>query len=401
MPAGITDAIANLDVNYRFCASFLGNLGDLDTPLAHVCEPLGGWSAFPDSPVARAYDTERNGRAVQFVGQDSPNFDYPGEKEHFKGLIGPEYIERLAKRYGRGTPLFNMFGAGAIPRGTMENRIVTDAECLRHNAYEPIEWGHEGITKLYHMDVSYTAEHGDRTVGGPAAFGNDIQGHARFAQLEPPLIYTPSDRSDLSITDQLAYQCKAELKRLDIPSSHLFFDGTGRSEFTASAMRIIGTDVNPIEFGGTATKRPNFLSRRYEEDIDSKRKKGELLPCDEVFDRMVTELWFALAALVTYGQARGIDRDTIREEAQKRLWRLTRGVPHRMSIEPKDELKERLGRSPDRADMLVVGLEGARRLGFKLGGLEDSIKRRPSGWLNRLQRDFAEAREAQELALTN
>lgn len=388
MPPGFLEALANLTSNPSCCASILGNLGDLDTPLGQAAEPALGWTSLPDSPVSRAYDTRwSNGRAIQFVGMDSPNLDHPADAEPYPKIIGRRYIEQCAKDYGRDTPFFNMFAAGAIPRGTMENRVITRADCERHQAFEPVIWGHEPIIKLYAADLSYTAIHGDKTVGRPLGFGRDSTGTPRLAPLEPPKVYTPSDRSTASIEEQIASEMVAECKRLEIPLSNVFYDGTGRSSFTAAIMRLPGgTAVQPIEFGGRATARPNFMGRRYEEDGPGHRK-GDLLPCSEVFDRMVSELWFALRALVEFDHARALDLETI-NEAAKRLWKLSAG--NRISVEPKDEMKLRLGRSPDAADTLVVGIEGARRLGFTLGKVGVSAPKQQR-WLRSLDKELTEA----------
>jgi hypothetical protein len=404
MPPGFLEALANLTSNPSCCAAVLGNLGDLDTPLAAACEPVNGWDSIPDSDVSRAFDTRwNNGRAVQFIGSDSPNLDFPENAEPYPKLIGRRYLKQCADDYGLDTPLYNMFAAGKIPRGTMENRVLTRQDCERNDAFEEVTWGHEPMTLLYALDLSYTASHGDRTVGRPFAFGKDIAGKAIFAPLAPPLVYTPSDRADLSIEDQLALQCIVECKKWEVKPAHVFYDGTGRASFTASLMRLwtdehghsIGTAVQPIEFGGTATKRPNFLNKRYEEDRDSRRKKGELLPCDEVFDKMVSELWFAFRHLVISKQARNLDMETVKE-ASKRLYKAMAG--NRLSVEPKDEVKLRLGRSPDLADAFVVAIEGARRLGFALGNLDASVKRNNTRWLSRAVRAYQDARSAVELA---
>lgn len=398
MPPGFLEALANLTSNPSCCASILGNLGDLDTPLANAAEPALGWDSLPDSDKSRAYDTRwSNGRAIQFVGMDSPNLDFPEGSEPYPKLIGRRYIEQCAKDYGRDTPFFNMFAAGKIPRGTMENRVVTKPVFERNGSFEPIVWGHEPLTKLYSMDVSYTLEHGDRTVGRPWAFGKDVSGKMRMAPLDKPLIFTPSDRSSGSLEEQLAAQCIAECKRFEIPATHVFYDGTGRSSFTAALMRLWSTEVVPVEFGGSATTRPNFLGRKYHEDRDTRRKEGDLLPCAEVFGKMVTELWFATRALVEARQLGSIDEDTVKEGAL-RLWSITAG--NRMDVEPKKEMKVRIGRSPDLYDCFVVAVEGARRLGFPLGQLAPTEKKR-SMWLSRLRRDYEEARAGQELAVTS
>lgn len=286
-----------------------------------------------------------------------------------------------------------MFAAGKIPRGTMENRVITKAVCLKFNAFEEVVWGHEPITKLYGADLSYTIEHGDRTVGRPWAFGKDVEGKLRLAPLERPLVYTPNDRASGSIEEQIASQMMAECRRLDIPPEHVFYDGTGRSSFTAAVMRLWSTAVVPIEFGGSASGRPNFVGRRYSEDKDYRSKKGDLLPCDEVFGKFVTELWFAFRALVEADQCRNMDEDTVKEGSM-RLWKLTAG--NRMDVEVKKEMKLRLGRSPDLFDCAVASLEGARRLGFPLGQL-NAPGQRKTQWLSRLQRDFDEARAATDL----
>lgn len=394
MPPGFLEALANLTSNPSCCASILGNLGDLDTPVGQVCEPALGWDSLPDSDQSRAWDTRwQNGRAIQFIGSDSPNLDFPEGQEPFDKLIGRRYLSQCAHDYGTDTPLYNMFAAGKIPRGTMANRVITKADCLRHNAFEEVVWGHEPITKLYGADLSYTVEHGDRTVGRPWAFGKDVEGKLRLAPLERPLVYTPNDRASGSIEEQIASQMMAECRRLEIPPEHVFYDGTGRSSFTAAVMRLWSTAVVPIEFGGTASGRPNFVGRRYAEDRDYQRKKGDLLPCDEIFGKFVTELWFAFRALVEADQCRNMDEETVKEGAL-RLWKLTAG--NRMDVEVKKEMKLRLGRSPDLFDAAVCALEGARRLGFPLGQL-NAPGQRKTQWLSRLQRDYEEARTAMDL----
>lgn len=396
MPMGIMDALINLASNPSCCASFLGNLGDLDTPIGQAGEPKSGWGSLADSDKARVYDTRWfNGRAVQFIGMDSPNLDFPPDAEPYPKIIGRRYIEQCASDYGRDTPLFNMFAGGKIPRGTLENRVLTKAECLRHGAFDPVTWSHEPLVRLYAMDLCYTFDHGDRTVGQPFVFGKDAKGEWRFAPLDKPLVFTPSDSATASLEEQLASQCLAECRKWEIPLANVFFDGTGRSSFTAAIMRLPGgTAVNPVEFGGTATTRPNFLNRRYEEDLDVRRKQGDLLPCNEVFDKMVTELWFALQALVIQNQARNFDEETIKE-VEKRFWSRTAG--NRISVEPKKEMKLRLGRSPDLGDTLCVAVEGARRLGFPLGKLATATKSN-SQWLRRFNREWMDARAAVELA---
>lgn len=393
LPDGALKALANLTANPSCISIFLGNLNDLNTPLGEAAEPENGWDSLLDTEVSRVYKTRwYNGRAIQLIGKDSPQLDHPEGREPFAPLIGRRYLKQCEVNYGLDTPLYNMFAAGKIPRGTMENRVISKQVCLKFNAFEPVVWGSDPITKLYAADISYTAEHGDRTAGRPFAFGRDSESKLKFAPLERPKIYAPSDRSTATIEEQIALEMKSECERLGIPPQHCFFDGSGRSAFTSAIMRLWSTQVVAVEFGGTATVRPNFIGRKYDE-TKGNRFKGDLLPCNEVFGKFVTELWFAFRYLVEADQQRNLDEETAKE-FYLRLWKLTPG--NKMDVETKKEMKLRMGRSPDLADCTVVAIEGARRLGFTIGSIH-APKPRQTAWLREIQSTYQKSLKDQEL----
>ena len=391
MAKGVTNLKSNNNAGKFFFVP-LGNLVDLETPLGEAAEPDCGWDAFPDSNISRVYKTTAfNGRAVQLVGMDSPNFDFPAGREPYPYLIGRRFIEELKHDCGEGSPEFIAQAGGTIPRSSLANRVITKEVCLKFNAFEPVTWGAGKLTRLYAMDVSYTTEHGDRTCGAPLAFGQDIEGKWRLAFLESPKVYGFQRLEDgATVEESIATQAKAELDKFGIPDSHFFYDGTGRSSFTAAAMRLISTRVQPVEFGGRATERPNFLGRKYHEGPE----KGELVPCSKIFDKFVTELWFATRYLIEADQCRGLPQDTARDGYQ-RLWKLVAG--NKMSVESKKDMKKRINRSPDLYDMWAVGVEGARRLGFVIGkaGAKNS---RGAAWLQGVRNAYQEALKKGELS---
>lgn len=378
MPQNMLQGAANLKSNPRFQAIYMGNMSDLDTPLGEVAEPDCGYDILPDTTVSRCYKTrEQNGRAIQLIGSDSPNLDYPPGKEPYPYLIGRRYIEECEIDYGKGTPLFTMMAVGSIPRGTMANRVITKSLCRQFGASDDVTWGHEKITRLYCADISYTVEHGDRTVGIPLGFGRDNEGQLRIALLERPKVFGAQEKSG-SVEDQMARQIRDECNRLTIEPAHFFFDGTGRSSFTSAVMRLWSTEVNAIEFGGNATDRPNFIGRRYREG----KWEGDLLPCKEVYGKMVSELWFAVRAAIESAQLRQLTEDA-QKEGCLRAWTIGKG--NKIDVEPKKDMKLRLGRSPDIFDALVAGVEGARRLGFALGKITGQTRVRQTGWLKSLK----------------
>lgn len=402
MQDGFLRASANLKLNPIFFGIYTGNLSDLNNPLAEVAEPELGWDSIGDSDKSRVYKTKlKNGRAVQLIGTDSPNFDYPEGQEPYPHLIGRAKIAEAEVDYGKDTPLFNMFAKGKIPRDTMENRVVTELICEKFDAFEPVTWGSDPTTKLYCADISYTIEHGDRTCGMPMEFGKDVLGEWRIAPMDKPLTYALSPSKDAGTPEeQIALQMKDQCSRYGIEPSHVFYDGTGRSSFTSAIMRLWSTQVNAVEFGGAATTRLNFMGRKYKDNNERKgAKKGELMPCNEVFGKLVTEFWFASRYAIEGSQVRGLHRDIVKD-GHRRIWIL--GNNNKIDVEPKKEMKERTGRSPDLYDMFVVGIEGARRLGFPLGKLEPEKKNARGGrWLRDANQTFSQLMREKELSTLN
>ena len=398
MQSGFWDGMANLLSNRGARIWALGNLNDLHSPLGKAAEPKLGWDSIPDTDKSRVYETRWfEGRAIQLIGMDSPNLDHPEGQEPYPKLIGRDYIRRCEIDYGADTIYFQMFASGKIPRSSMSKTVFTRSLAIKNNVPEEIMWGSEPITKLYALDAAYSSIGGDRTVGAPWAFGVDIEGVNRIAMLEPPKIYIGSQDPKLSHEDAIAMQCREQCEAHGIPPEKLFYDGTGRSSLTSSLAKLWSPQIIPIEFGGNASGRPNFLGFKYAEDYKD-HKKGDLKPCSEVFGKFVSELWFASAAAIQANQLRQVPMDMI-EEGCRRLWSDTDyGFRGKLTVEPKRGTKEkpgmidRVGRSPDAWDMLVCAIEGARRLGFALGKLgisQEERKKDPvSGWVLKEQENL-------------
>lgn len=390
VPVGIVDALANLESNANCYFAGMGNLPDIHNSLGVVCEPKGGWDSLADTEKSRVYETRwKHGRAIQLIGMDSPNLDYPEGQEPFKNLIGRRYIEQCAQNYGRESDKFNMFASGKIPRASMNRTVFTKSMCLKFNASGPVTWGHNKVVRGYCLDAAYSGVGGDRTPGAPFVFGIDNTNRWRF-WLGPIKIYPGSSSSKLSHSEAIAIQTKEECDAHGIPPEHVFYDGTGRSELTSAFARLWSPNVVPIEFGGPATERPSFTGERH---LDGETA-GESKTCREVFDRFVTELWFAIRHAILADQMRGLTEDVI-EEGSQRKWELVRGAKY--CIETKEDMKERGLRSPDLADMLVCGLEGARRLGFPLGKHTTPTRGKGTRWLDAMREKEWEDRRKEEL----
>jgi len=389
VPMGIIDSLANLESNPICFAAFMGNLPDIHNPLAKAAEPKLGWESLPDTKVSRVYETRwYNGRAVQLIGYDSPNLDFPEGHEPYKNLIGRRYIDQCRHNYGEQSDRFNMFAVGQIPKSTADRRVFSKSDCYKFNAFDPVTWSHEKLVKGYMLDVAYSGTGGDRTAGAPFILGKDATHNWRF-WCGPIRVYQGSEIANVSHAEAIVRQCKADCEQAGIPPAHVFFDGTGRSEFMKAFADIGWTQVVPIQFGGPASDRECFTGQKHLVGDN----QGERMTCREAYDRFVTELWFALAHCIRSDQMRGMSEEAADEACQRR-WDEARGG--RQSVETKDEMRKRTSRSPDLGDMLVAGIEGARRLGFPLGQTPQ-VKRKRDMWIRHLQDKEQEQRKEELL----
>ncbi len=396
MPVGFLDALANLESNEPCYAALMGNLPDVENPLGWACEPKHGWESLPDTEISRVFETRWvRGRAIQLVGMDSPNLDYPEGQEPYRGLIGRRYIEQCRANYGSDTTKFHMFASGKVPQQGMHCTVFTKAEAIKHDASSTVVWGHEKLVRGYGLDAAYSGLGGDRTVGFPFVFGKDSRGKWRF-QLGTMKVYPGSRDPKLTHAEAIATECRQECEMHGIPAEHVFFDGTGRSELTSAFARLWSSEVVPIEFGGAATQRPTFTGDKWRTNERKEKSPGTPKLCADVFQYFVSELWFALKHCIVADQMRGMPQEAI-DEGSLRKFEIVTGGKER--VEAKADMKERGLRSPDICDAIVCALEGARRLGFPLGQHVTPDKQdKTQTWLRAVQQEQWKKREGEVLA---
>jgi hypothetical protein len=106
-------------------------------------------------------------------------------------------------------------------------------------------------------------------------------------------------------------------------------------------------------FGGAPTER--------------RIKAADSEPAAELFDRFVSELWWAGRAWMEEGLVGGVGAQfkNLREQLSARRYETVND--RKISVEPKREMKERLGTSPDEADAFVLLVELLRRRGATAG----------------------------------
>lgn len=123
-----------------------------------------------------------------------------------------------------------------------------------------------------------------------------------------------------------------------------------------------------MDSGGQPTQRPVRQDLFIDEPDGSKRLKR----CDEHYSKFITELWFSVRYAIESGQMRELPEEFITEGCA-RIYEIVGGnkiaVECKHDPKKKEDLKRRLGHSPNLFDGLAIGIEGARQRGFKIDRL--------------------------------
>jgi len=387
LPRIFVDAFANLSKNnphgessnplFGFKGIALGNPKDTTDALGVICEPapeLGGWDGGIDqTPKTKTWNIRwPDGICVQLPGSDSPNLD----GKLGIPLITQEHIDADIKFYGEDSLQFTMMDMGRMPRGQGSRRVLTRQMCNKFHALEEIVWKDNNRTKIGFLDAAYRGVGGDRTIFGELQYGIAIDQEGKERQmmcLIDTMLVPVSVKIDEMPEDQIALFVKDQCEKREIIPENVFFDSTGRGSLMSAFARLWSAYVQCVEFGGTASERP--VSREI------------LTLCKDYYFNFVSELWFSFRLVVESRQFRGLTEEVMNEFCF-REWKNVGA--NKIQVEPKDKMKIKSGRSPDLADALVAGLEGARRKGFVIQKLSAPKADEPAIWKEKM-RDRARA----------
>lgn len=382
MPRAFYDSASNMRANQMFKMMVMGNpIGDGDA-LDIVCEPhksLGGWEGLDESKKSRTWKTRgSSGISVQLSGLDSPNFNYERGLNPFRGIITPEQIADIQETYGEDSWQYRSQALGIRPKGAGNRRVITHPLCDKGNAFgEPI-WDGGPTMDYVGLDAAYSGTGGDRTPLIRIRTGKDIHGKAIIAIVDGPHIIpvdtsrNGEDGKPIIPESQITTYAKNYCETHRLPASRFGFDSTGRGSLVATMAREWATEFQAVEFGGQPPEGRKARADRPEMERD-------------IYGKMVTCLWFAVRNAIDCGQLRGLPMSVF-EEGSYREWGIKNA---KEDVEPKDDLRKRLGRSCDLFDALVVAVELARRDGFEIGGTSSTRRdRNENMWLRKADTDF-------------
>lgn len=375
MTPGFLDAYSNWYGKENFKGVMAGNPLDMTDQLCSVAEPEGGWESYVDTGKTQEWRSNFFGAwVIALDGRDSPNNDFPGDKPAFPYLINKKKLDAVRRTHGEDSWQWFSQCIGKPNKGLDLWRVITSKMCNDGKAFDDPIWQGTQRDNLLYLDPAYGG--GDRCVAGRLEFGQNID-EVDILYLHPQEIIPINLRMKEEPEEQIAAYMLQRSKELNIPAKKIFWDSFGKGTLGFYFAKVFGNDTPvPINSGDTCTDRPVRFDLFVEERENEKRHKR----CDEHYRKFVTEMWFSVSEAVQSGQIRGLTKEAARE-GYARIYSLT--ANNLIEVESKEDYKERMRKSPDLFDGIAVGVEGARRLGFKIQRLGKPAKSEDEGWFDR------------------
>jgi hypothetical protein len=388
MKPSILDGFSNWMSNENFKGVGAANPTDISDPACIASEPIGGWDTFVDSEKTQTWRSRwHDAFCVAFDGRDTPNNDDPPNR--FKFLARSDFVDSLIKTYGADSWQLYQQGIGKPSKGMVSNRVVTIGFCEKHKAFDHVVWRSSPTIRIGALDPAYGG--GDRCVWMEGDIGLDVDGRQILSPRDPEIVPIKLN-GGVEAEDQIAAFVYNKHKS-GIPAENIFWDSFGKGVMGFHFAKLFGANCPiPVDSGGRATDRPVRFDLFVKEG-NTKR----LMKCFEYYGKFITEVWFSTREAIHSGQVKNLNR-AVAEEGQLRLFKTIAG--NRVDVEPKDEMKERIKKSPDLYDTFAVLVEGARQRGFRItriGSEVDTPETDKFAWFRDRQRLLREKRSASAL----
>ncbi len=325
-------AFANAVSAPDFVGGLLSNPVEKASEFGKWCEPKNGWSSIHDTDLFWETKTP-NGICLHFDGLQSPNIK--AGTTIFPYLLTQDYIDFIRKQYGEDSLEWWMYIRGFFPPDGTVSRVWPNATIERAKGVAQFDFPPRGVASLdpayeYDDPVLTIATLGRSRDGKPCCMGKK--------QHRIKLTQSDTVTKDRQLANETMRLCAEE----QVAPDDFICDttGNGRSVY-ALLFESWSPKIHKLEYGGAATDRPLRLN-------DSK-------PSNEQVKYFVAELWFRASYMAADGLLCGFNnldskclddlttrRYTIKQDGERKI----------MVVETKDEMKKRLGRSPDYGDSL-------------------------------------------------
>lgn len=359
----IVNLISNKESEEHLKVYCAANPSDPFSRYGQNCKPPGGWGTIKHTD--EEWTSETGWHVIRLNAMLTENVQQ--RRVIYPRMIDYDKVQAIIKACGGDdeapevyTQVYGMFP----PKGTMASIIA------RHwidNAMG--EWLFEGVTTGYAgFDPAFTGDLPALAVGrfGKAKAWIDFAGKTHMLKESRWVLQIDSvgilPRGD---TQDLADELFERIKILRIKPECFAIDRTGAGTGVHDIVRRQwNVKVNGVPPSSPKASEPvDICGIHYSEKPTTvKIAEEDTETPDLMFDRINSELWFAMARLMEFDCiriGRGVDPKAIEELASRRGGRTT-SRSKRRTVEPKDAFKARGHSSPDRADGITMLVHACR-----------------------------------------
>ncbi|MDE2102728.1 MAG: hypothetical protein KGL39_36120 [Patescibacteria group bacterium] len=337
-----------------------------------ACEPVGGWSTVDVTDLW--WEAKMGGIVLHFDGLQSPNVK--AGRTILPYMLTQDSIDMIERMHGRESVQFWALVRGWFPPDGMVSRVFPSGTIEKGKKEIVFDFQPQWCASL---DPAFEF---DNCVLHLAQLAMPVFGERQYKiNCKETLIFKHDASLGAEPKDhQIAHWIMVECRERGIAPNHFIMDTTGNGRGVyAILQKEWSRDVQSVNYGGEATDR-NLRG-------DDNRK------CSEIYRLFVSELWFRASEYMKAGFIGGLSNLDPRttDDLSARRYELKHGTKGQMmQVESKEDLRKRIGRSPDFGDALVQFGELLIRLGTQPGGspLLQRLKAK-SAWEARKQKVLA------------
>ncbi len=397
VPKAIYEALSNL---YSYPREFLAVLmanppASKLNQFSQICEPKDGWQSVDiDSDEWEAKPIPSLGNltpyVVRFDAEKSPNI-VEGKKVSVH-LPTKEKVQAAREAGGGQTPSYWSNFRGFWPPEGLAKTVFSASLLDLGDAYGSFVFDGDKFFIIGAFDPAFGG--GDRPALRFAKLGTNAEGRWGI-QASPakiiPILATSKNPVHFQLAEAVRRECENCMFdgfKYPCPPENLAIDASGEGGGLCDIIqRTWSPYIMRVEFAGAASENPCNLE-------DNR-------PAREVYENKSVEMWFRGRDAVNSGQFKGIDKDTAEELCNRQF--SDTGKRIRLQSKSRDKsateksYKAMFGKSPDLADSLLLLTEVARRKGFCLAPVGQTVHRTVD-WEKEVQKvqEFYEAEQFQE-----
>ena len=332
-------AEANLFSNPDFSMIGIGNPNSHYDPFGVFCTPKAGWASITQQ--TDEWETER-GYCIRFDGEQSPNILL--NENRYPWMITKEKLADFRRMLGETTLRYARFVKGWFHETGGSEGVFSEADIIKYKGAMKTIWATPPIM-VAGFDPAFT-NGGDDSMLHFGRLGSDDNGLKILEWGECVELNEDRDLKDQPRTHQVVRMLRKECEKRGVSPRHLAIDGTGAGKPFCDVVRSEWSgEFLEVSFGGSASDLP--------------ASGTDSTPSKERYTNRVSEIWYSGREYLQSGQIRGIYPALAVELCARQYETRGRG---KVCVESKKDMKDRIGKSPDRADsaLLVLALCRAR-----------------------------------------